>query len=336
VNVLIVAPLPPRRCGIGAYAATQAARLREAGHRVSVLSPADGAGDERVEFLGGLVFLRAARIGAGVDRIVVHFQPALYYRPRRPVSKVLTSVALLWLILRRPQTELLVHEADRPSSRWRPDYLLLGVAFRKARLVFHTDAERRQLERSYRIRVRHYDLVAHTEGVTSRPSISREDARARLGVDRAATLFVCPGFLHPDKGFDRAVEAFSRGRGSEEASQGRRLVIVGSVREPTPENLTYARRLGELCGRTEGVTLIDGYVSDDDFDAWIAAADLVVLPYRRSWSSGVLARARALGTPAVVSAVGGLPEQAGPSDVIVRTDDELADALVGQRAAARP
>jgi hypothetical protein len=59
----------------------------------------------------------------------------------------------------------------------------------------------------------------------------------------------------------------------------------------------------------------------------MAAADLVVLPYRRSWSSGALARAQRLGTPAAVAGVGGLAEQAGPNDVVFRTDQELVSLL---------
>ena len=73
--------------------------------------------------------------------------------------------------------------------------------------------------------------------------------------------------------------------------------------------------------------LVEGFVADADFDLWLVGADRVVLPYRRSWSSGVLARAQALGTPAIVTAEGGLGEQAGKDDVVVRDDDELFEAL---------
>jgi hypothetical protein len=51
------------------------------------------------------------------------------------------------------------------------------------------------------------------------------------------------------------------------------------------------------------------------------------VPYRRAFSSGVLARAHALGRPAVVSAVGGLAEQAGPTDDVVGDDRELEAAI---------
>jgi len=286
-----------------------------------VLSPPDGDGDVQASFLGGWAFHRAATMGSGFDRIVVHFQPALYYLPRTPVSKIATSLALLELVLlHRRKVELLVHEAD-PPKLWRPDYTLLRLCFRLAGTVsFHTEAERRALERDYRVRVR-AALVPHLARVSALP---REEARRRLGLEERGLVYLCAGFLQPSKGFDRAVGAFAR-TGSDRAS----LYILGSVRDPTPENRRYARSLAERCRTVPGVTLIDRFVSDDEFDLWVAAADWVVLPYRRAWSSGVLARAHALGTPSIVSGVGGLAEQADEHDMVALDDAELDRAFAG-------
>jgi glycosyltransferase involved in cell wall biosynthesis/multidrug transporter EmrE-like cation transporter len=318
MRVLVVSSYPPRRCGIGAYARDQVRRLRARGHEVTVLSPPDGEGDLRVSFFGGRPFFTALRVGGRFDRILVHFQPALYYRPRAPLSRVLTSLGFLTLVgLRNRRTEVLVHEAD-PPVRWRPDYVLLRAAFRVARaLWFHTEAERRSLEAHYRARVRG-GVVPHRVLPVARAS--RAQARARLGVPERGAVLVCAGFLHPGKGFDRAVEAV---RGA----KGVTLYVVGSVREPTPENLAYARDLRARCREVPNVRLVERFVTDEEFDLWLAAADRVVLPYRRAWSSGVLARAHALGTPAVVTAVGGLTEQASGRDIVVRDDEELARAL---------
>jgi len=324
---LIVSSYPPRHCGIGAYARTQADRLQAAGDDVLVISPTDGDGDVRVPFDGGRPFREAALRGGGFDRIVVHFQPALYYRPgaRAAVSKVRTSAALLALVRRRPQTEIVVHEAD-PPVRWRPDYALLRRALARATLVFHTASLRDALRRQYRLPEVRARLVDHTEGVTVYARPSREQARARLGVPPDEPVFLCAGFLHPDKGFDRAVVAFAV------AGSPGRLAIVGSVRDATPENVAWASELREAARRSPGVDVREGYVSDEDFDAWMAGADRLIVPYRRSWSSGALARARALGTPALVSAAGGLPEQAGPGGRVFDTDDALA-ALIREAAA---
>jgi glycosyltransferase involved in cell wall biosynthesis/uncharacterized membrane protein len=319
VRVLIVSSYPPRHCGIGSYARDQVARLRSEGHEVTVLSPPDGDGDVRVGFFGGRPFFRAARMGRAFDRIVVHFQPALYYRSRRPVSKVMTSLGLLRLVRSRPHTELLVHEADRPL-RWRPDYTLLRRAFARAGMVsFHTEAEHQALEAQYGVRVRSVLIPHRVEAA----AVDRQVARRELGIESDGPVFLCAGFLQPSKGFDRAVEAFARGTDGDAAT----LYIVGSVRGRSAENEGYASALRERGSGVQGVRLLERFVSDDEFDRWIAAADWVVLPYRRSWSSGVLARAHALGTPAIVSAVGGLAEQATDMDMVFDDDEGLTRAM---------
>jgi len=76
-----------------------------------------------------------------------------------------------------------------------------------------------------------------------------------------------------------------------------------------------------------GATLIECFLSDEEFDLWVAAADWILLPYRRAFSSGVLARAQTLGTPAIVTDVGGLREQSGPGDVVVSSEQELTEAV---------
>ena len=270
----------------------------------------------RAEFLGGAALRVAVRECPNFDRLIVHFQPALFHPPRRPLGKIRASRAMDRLAGRCRNVEFVVHEADAPV-RWRPDYVLLRRAFRRApRLLFHTEAERQRLERDYGISVRG-DVIEHV--VNARP-VPKETARRELGIEHVRTLLLCPGFLQPSKGFDRALNAFR-------AEDGARLYIVGSVRQSTPENEEYARRLAEQSEAVPGATLVRRYVSDHEFDLWLSAADWVVLPYRQSWSSGVLAKAHAVGARAIVTAEGGLAEQAGEDDVVVRDDEELAAAL---------
>jgi glycosyltransferase involved in cell wall biosynthesis len=318
MRVLIVSSYPPRHCGIAVYASAQVERLRADGDDVLVISPPDGDGDVRVPFEHGLEFREARLRGADRDLIIVHFQPSLYYArgPAAAISKIRTSAALLALVRARPQVELLVHEATPHPPVWRPDHLLLRSVFAGASLVFHTDSERRSLERDYHVRV-HDRRTDHRAGIQLHDVPTKEDARRRVRFDPRDRIFLCAGFFHPWKGFDRAIQAFA-GSGADA-----RLVIVGSVREETKENLAFAEELHRLAGRTAGVELIEGFQSDEDFDVWIRAADRVVIPYRRAWSSGALARANTVGTPAIVSDVGGLAEQVGPRDVLFRSDEEL-------------
>jgi glycosyltransferase involved in cell wall biosynthesis len=337
MRVVVISSYPPRHCGIGVYARAQVDRLRADGHDVVVISPPDGDGDIRVPFGRGRQFREAIRVGREADRIVVHFQPGVHYLPgaKAAMSKVRTSLALRSLIRRRPQVEILVHESTPRPARWRLDLMILARVFATAQLSFHTDAERRALEREYRVRV-HSRLVDHRDGVDASRNVTRDDARRRLGLDPRGPLFLCAGFLHPWKGFERAIRAF------ETAGSPGRLAMVGSVRDPTPENLAYADGLRSLTETVAGVTLVEDFVDDETFDLWIVAADRLVLPYRRAWSSGALARARVLRTPAIVSAIGGLTEQVGEEDELFDSDAELVTlfqrfgSVNGDHPAERP
>jgi glycosyltransferase involved in cell wall biosynthesis len=319
-RVLVVGTFPPRHCGVGAYAAAQVERLRAEGDHVVVLSPPDGDGDLRVPFIGGAALRRAASIGGGFDRIVVHYETGIWFRPRSPVTHVLTAASLAWLAFRRPELEILVHEAQRPPSLLRPDYALLRLAFRRAAMRYHTRAEQRAFEAAYGVRTRSA-IVPHVDGVTVHASMSRPAARKRLGVDAAGPLFVCAGFLQPDKAFERAIRAFAI------AGSNGRLVIVGSIRDATEENVRYAADLRALAERSENVEMLERFVSDEDFDAWVTAADVFVVPYRGAWSSGAFARAQRLGTPTFVSDAGGLAEQAGEADRVFHADEELGELM---------
>lgn len=329
MKIVLVSSYPPRPCGVGAYAWAQVDRLRRNGHQVIVISPPDGDGDIRTAFGNGSQFHEAARRGVDADRIIVHFQPAVHYRRGSAaiLSRIRTSLALLALVRRRPQVEILVHEATPRPSRWRPNQRILARVFAKARLSFHTDVERRALERDYGIRVR-AELVDHREGIQANTMLSKHEARRRLGLDTSEPLFVCIGFLNPWKGFDRAIRAFTA------AGAPGRLTIVGFLRDPVPENVAFADQLRALVEEADRVSLVDGFLEDEAFDLWMVAADRLVLPYVRAWSSGVLARASVLGTPAFVSDVGGLPEQAGPDDELFSSDEELRELFARFRADA--
>jgi glycosyltransferase involved in cell wall biosynthesis len=157
------------------------------------------------------------------------------------------------------------------------------------------------------------------------------EARNRLGIPADAFSFLAIGFIQPHKGFDRAVRAFAQ-----VGVPGCRLDIVGSVRVEEPAYLDHLDELERLAAATPGVTVHAGFVTDEAFDAWLVAADVVVLPYRHIWSSGVLERAALYERPVIASRVGGLAAQARGDTVLVDDDAQLASAMRAAAARARP
>lgn len=122
--------------------------------------------------------------------------------------------------------------------------------------------------------------------------------RAPDGVTRL--LFF--GTIRPYKGLEDLLAAFEQLASDD--SRRLELHIVGE----TWEGWTLPLRMLERMQCRNRVRVINRYVSDDEVSQAFAEADLVVLPYHRSSSSGPLHIAMAAGLPVVVSRVGGLIE----------------------------
>jgi Glycosyl transferases group 1 len=201
------------------------------------------------------------------------------------------------------------------------------------RIVLHTEAEHRAFLEAFRVDPARVDVAEHGGSFVRRTGLDRAGARRRLGLPEDAFVFLSIGFIQPHKGFDRAIDAFAALSAAGLGPPRARLDIVGSVRVEEPDYVSHLDRLRELAAATPGVTVHPGYVSDELFDVWLVAADLVVLPYRRIWSSGVLERAALYDRPVVATRVGGLADQAPAGTVLVDDDESLVAAL---RAAVEP
>jgi glycosyltransferase involved in cell wall biosynthesis len=117
------------------------------------------------------------------------------------------------------------------------------------------------------------------------------------------------GQIREDKGLDVLVRAAAL------AVQPLAVAVVG-------EDVGALARARQLAAEL-GVELVvdEGFQPLDRFVAALAAADVVVCPYRVSSMSAVATMARALGRPTVVTDAGGLPEV---GTAVVPPDDPAA------------
>ena len=326
MRILMVSPYPPKRDGIATYAAQAVAHLEAQGHQVEVLSPEPSAAHHHLDFHAGPRFGAAlARRVPAYDKVVLQWHPAFFYRSSEPLHRAAVDAALAVAFRRAKQVEVWVHEFEYEDARGTGlRSQACRALFRSATgLFFHSETERDRFLEVVPVDPARIHLAQHGESFVRRSRATREEARATLGVDPASTVFLCIGFIQEHKGFDRAVHAFSG-----LAAHGARLDIVGSTRLDEPDFVAHLNELDRLCAATPGATLHEGYVSDELFDRWIIASDVVVLPYRHIWSSGVMERAALYERPVIATKVGGLAEQAGDRLVTLVDDDAgLASAM---------
>jgi glycosyltransferase involved in cell wall biosynthesis len=175
-------------------------------------------------------------------------------------------------------------------------------------------------EKSFAPHVPNSVVIPH--GIELRDRVDKASARALLGLD-GGFVAMCFGFVAPYKGLENALLAT-------DALPNVQLVIAGGDHPRLAGRDNYARDLRLTWSKK---AMFTGYIDDADVALWVAAADLVLLPYPRPHaSSGALALALAYGRPFLVSPRLGLfveapPEAICPIDpcVLGRRLRELAD-----------
>jgi len=138
-------------------------------------------------------------------------------------------------------------------------------------------------------------------GIAAVGETDRAAARARLGFEDGAPLALFLGLIRPYKGLDLLLEAFA---GVLRAVPAARLAVAGLPRMPWRP---LARQIERL-GIGERVHTDLRYLPQTVMADYLAAADLVVLPYRDASQSAVLGAALASDRPVIASTAGGLPE----------------------------
>jgi glycosyltransferase involved in cell wall biosynthesis len=138
------------------------------------------------------------------------------------------------------------------------------------------------------------------------------------------------GLIRPYKGLEDLLQVFNGLSGQEVA--GLWLTVVGE----TWDGCTEPARLIKTSPHRDRITFVNDYVPDEVVGAAFAHADVVILPYRRSSSSGALHVAMSWGLPVVVTNVGGLLEAASgySGAIFVPPGDPAMLKVAIQRAAA--
>jgi D-inositol-3-phosphate glycosyltransferase len=158
-------------------------------------------------------------------------------------------------------------------------------------------------------------------------SLSREEAREQIGIRSRDKVLLFFGQIAPYKGLDFLTSAFVE---LLKRDSNYRLVIAGRPKWDE----SYWHEIEESLvqsGVRERVVERIHYIPDDETETYFKAADVLVLPYRHIFQSGVLFLSYSFGLPVVASDVGSLREDIveGETGFVCKPQDvaDLADAI---------
>lgn len=284
-----------------------------------------------------------ARLLRKVSRILVYYVRLIRYAAvaRPKVFHILwnnkfesfdRTLLMLYYKLLRKRIALTVHNVNK-LKRDNEDTILnrltLRIQYRLAdRLFVHTGKMRAELINQFGV----HDgrIVVIPFGINN--SVPNTDlrqgaARERLGLSRDQRVILFFGRITPYKGLDCLISAFQEIRKREKKY---RLVIAG---RPDRCEAYWRTAREQISNDLEdgSVLLKDGFIPDQEVEVYFKAADVLVLPYRDIYQSGVLFTGQGFGIPILASDVGSFGEDIveGETGFLFRGGDwsDLAGAI---------
>jgi len=355
--LLVTGEYPPTIGGVGDYTAALAAQLRVAGAVAAVLtgvgaaSPDDLAVRRTVPEWGVRGSPAIGRVVAALRPDLVHIQyQAGAFAGRGEI------IALPWWLARRAALPTVVTFHDRcvpylfPKAGPLRAFALRTLA-RGGAATIATNGDDWLALRADWATERQLHLIPIGSNIPALPADERravrDATRSALGVGPDTTVIAYFGLVSASKGVDLLLDAVASA-----AAHGLtdfRLLLIGGGASAT-DGASFGAD-GDLAGalRARGLAeraIVTGALPAAAVAAYLAASDLMVLPYRdgASWRRGSLLAALAAGAPTITTvpqagydAAGALPTLTDGVEVaLVPPDDVQALAAAIGRLAADP
>ena len=290
-------------------------------------------GDQRSDASRASKVSRVLRYYARLIRYAATARPKIFHILWNNKFEVFDRVLLmLYYKLLRKKIVLTVHNVNakkRDLNDTLMNQLTLKIQYRLADHLFvHTKKMKCELIEEFGISATAITVIPFgINNAVPNTNLTSGEARRRLGIAEKDRVILFFGNIAPYKGLEYLVDAFQQ---LVARSGNYRLIIAGSVKDCATywsniqETITRGVNGGQILQKIE-------YILDSETEMYFKSADLLVLPYRHIYQSGVLFLGYSFGLPVVATDVGALREEIieGKTGFVCRPEDsvDLARAI---------
>ncbi len=236
------------------------------------------------------------------------------------------TLLMLFYRWKGKKTVLTVHNvnaATRDGRDSRLNRLTLRIQYLLADHIFvHTEKMRQDLIADFGVNALNVTVIPFgINNAVPNTVLTSADARKKLGIGVGERTLLFFGNIAPYKGLEYLVEAFQTLRSHGEEY---RLIIAG--RPKNCEQYWEAIRNSAMADIASGRIILNAsFIPDEDTEVYFKAADVLVLPYRYIYQSGVLFLGHSFGLPVLAADVGSLRDDIveGKTGFIFKTEDPV-------------
>lgn len=216
---------------------------------------------------------------------------------------------------------------DSPLNR-----LTLRIQYRLCDHIFvHTQKMKAELCEDFGVAEKAITVIRHPiNDAFPDTDLRPAEAKKLLGLRGEDKTILFLGRLRPYKGIEHLLAAFQQLLANEENC---RLVIAGAPNKGEEGYLDEIRTIAESETSRGQVLLRAEFIPDGEMELYLKGADVMVLPYKDIFQSGVLFLAYSFGLPVVATDVGSFREEIieGETGFICRPDDPIDMAATLKR-----
>jgi glycosyltransferase involved in cell wall biosynthesis len=200
-----------------------------------------------------------------------------------------------------------VNQARRDGRDSALNRMTLRFQYRLSDHIFvHTDEMKRELQADFGVKERAVTVIPYgMNNAVPDTALTSMEAKRQLGIGRDERTILFFGAIAPYKGLDILLEAFQ----AIVARDPRyRLIIAGKPKGGCGEYLKAMQETIRRQGNEGRVIQNIGYIADEQVETYFKAGDVLALPYREIFQSGILFLGYSFGLPVVAADVGSFRE----------------------------
>ena len=197
-------------------------------------------------------------------------------------------------------------------------------------IFVHTDRMKKQLVGDYYVSEEKVSVIPFgVNNVIPKSNMTRGAARHRLRLKDSEKVMLFFGNIAPYKGLEYLISAMAA---LKEKIPDLRLIIAGRVKDKDCED--YWERIQKLIdnnGLGQSILLHIRYVPDEEVEVFLKAVDVMILPYKHIFQSGVIFLSYNFGLPVIAADVGSIRDSIikGETGFVFRVEDiiDLEDKI---------
>jgi D-inositol-3-phosphate glycosyltransferase len=201
-----------------------------------------------------------------------------------------------------------VNQARRDSKDSLLNRLTLKIQYQLSDHIFvHTEKMKIELVEDFCVTDEKITIIPFgINNAVPHTQLTTAEAKWDLGIKPSEKAILFFGRVRPYKGVENLLAGYEQllTRGSDY-----RLIIAG---EPKKESQDYLNEIQQTISRIDGagriISKID-FIPDADVEKFFKAADVLVLPYKEIFQSGVMFLAFSFGLPVIAADVGSFKEE---------------------------